>query len=342
MTDRAAGAGGVPPALSRWTAEVDSELRRLVLGRDSLLGRMASYQMGWVDAEGAPARAGGKYLRPNLCLWAAEARGEPASSALAAACAIELGHNFTLVHDDVQDGDELRRGRPTVWAVWGEAQAINGGDGLFAIALGTLLQGEPDARRAAAARIIIEALLEVIEGQCLDLQNECRPDTGPETYLRMVEAKTGALFGACLEAGAAMSGADPDEAGHFRRAGRLLGIAFQLRDDWLGVWGQPELTGKSKANDLVRRKGSHPVIAAYDAADPSGKEELRRLYQSRGPEDEPRIRHLLMELGGPDLTVDAATTRAREAVTEIQRTGLEADRVEEFAHVAHHVAQRNR
>jgi geranylgeranyl diphosphate synthase type I len=358
VTPEASPTHSVPIALSNWTTGVDQELQRSALAiqsqpeRDSLLGRMAAYHMGWVEADGSPARAGGKHVRSNLCCWAAVACGGSAEAALPAACAVELAHNFTLVHDDVQDGDRQRRGRPAVWSVWGAPQAINAGDGLCALAFRTLLGDRSGmlsalpktelATRAVAAQVLLDALIEVIEGQCLDLQHECRPDTPLPTYLRMVEAKTGALLGASLEAGAVMAGADPDLRGHLRRAGRQLGVAFQLRDDWLGVWGEPALTGKSRENDLSRRKLTHPVVAAYQAAGREQRQELEALYQSRGPDDEPRIRHLLEVAGGPEPTASAAPLRAAEATEEIRRCGFDPVRLEEFADVAQYIAERDR
>jgi geranylgeranyl diphosphate synthase, type I len=345
----AASMRAIPGALSRWTVEVEQELRcALALSPPapgSLLSRMAAYHMGWVDTDGSPAHAGGKHVRSNLCCWAAEACGARSEAALPAACAVELAHNFTLVHDDVQDGDERRRGRPTVWSVWGTGQAINAGDGLCALAFRALLGGAPAderATRAVATQVLLEGLIEVIEGQCLDLQHECRPDTPLSTYLRMVEAKTGALLGASLEAGAVMAGADLEVRGRLRRAGRELGVAFQLRDDWLGVWGEPALTGKSRENDLSRRKLTHPVVTAYEVADTDQRRELEALYEGRGSEDEPRIRGLLEELGGPELTARAAPERAAAAVDQIRRCGFEPSRLEEFADVAQYLAARDR
>lgn len=337
----------IPTALTQWTPGVERELRRAALPDASLLGRMAAYHMGWMDAEGRPARAEGKHVRSNLCCWAGEACGGHWEAALPAACTIELIHNFTLVHDDVQDGDEMRRGRPTVWSVWGTAQAINAGDGLCALALRTLLGDSREGslegpRRSHAGRVILDALIEVIEGQCLDLEHECRPDTPLATYLRMVEAKTGALLGASLEAGAVMVGAEDGARAHLRRAGRLLGVAFQLRDDWLGVWGEPATTGKSRENDLTRRKLTHPVVVAYEAASDGQRQELRALYQSRGPEQEPQIRSLLEELGGPDLTAGEPGRHTAEALAEIEACGLAAARVQEFADVATYIAERIR
>src|SRR5438105_6354270 len=287
----------LPEVLARWNGQIEGEMHRQALPPTTQLGRMASYHLGWVDVEGRPSAAGGgKRMRPALCLWAASACGGDPQRALPVAAAIELVHNFTLVHDDIQDGDLLRRGRPTVWSIWGQAQGINAGDGLFALALRAAL-AQPEA-----ARVLVDATVEVIEGQCLDLQQEGRLEGSLDAYLRVVEAKTGALVGASLEAGAAVAGAAPELRAKLQRAGRLLGIAFQLRDDWLGVWGDPELTGKSRDGDLARRKLGHPVVAAHAAADDARRSLLEQLYESRQESAdkgaEARIRRLLEDLGG--------------------------------------------
>src|SRR5438105_80295 len=157
----------LPEVLSRWNGQIEGEMHRQALPPTTQLGRMASYHLGWVDVEGrSSAAGGGKRMRPALCLWAASACGADPQRALPVAAAIELVHNFTLVHDDIQDGDLLRRGRPTVWSIWGQAQGINVGDGLFALALRAAL-AQPEA-----ARVLVDATVEVIEGQCLDLQQE--------------------------------------------------------------------------------------------------------------------------------------------------------------------------
>jgi geranylgeranyl diphosphate synthase type I len=253
------------------------------------------------------------------------------------AAAIELIHNFTLVHDDIQDGDLLRRGRPTVWSIWGQAQGINAGDGLFALALRAALV------QPAAARVVLDATVEVIEGQCLDLQQEGKLEGSRPAYLRLVEAKTGALLGASLEAGAVVAGALPEVCAKLRQAGRLLGIAFQLRDDWLGVWGDPELTGKSRDGDLQRRKLGYPVVAAHSAADDGRRQLLEQLYREEGAET--RIRRLLEELGGAAATEAGPMEWAARAVAAVEScpiAGERSQRLQEFVDVAHHVAERSR
>ncbi len=334
-----------PSSLTRRTGEIDQALRAAVLP-EGLLGRMIAYHLGWMEADGSAAdHSAGKRIRPALVCWAAEALGGSLETALPAACAVELVHNFTLVHDDVQDHDRLRRGRPTVWSVWGEAQAINAGDAIAATALATLLgstAAEPSERlrRSLATAALLRAEIEVIEGQALDLQHECRPDTPSPTYLRMIEAKTGALIGASLEVGAIMAGAGPAAQEGLRRAGRRLGVAFQLRDDWLGVWGDPELTGKSKENDLTRRKLTYPVVRAYGSAGAGDRDEFQALYRTRGPEEEPRIRRLLERLGGAALTAGSAADAAGRALREAEGSGLDQTRMEELSDVARYLAER--
>ncbi|MGH7902505.1 MAG: polyprenyl synthetase family protein [Candidatus Dormibacteraceae bacterium] len=332
----------MPIALRRHAALIEAELRRSVKPVRGLLGRMSRYHMAWVDGAGHPISApAGKLLRPALCLWACEAAGGEAAAALGVAASIEWLHNFTLVHDDIQDGDVLRRHRPTVWSLFGGAQAINAGDGLFALAFVNLLRGGPGGtHRRRAAAVISDAILEVVEGQCLDLALQGHPETSPRTYLRLAGSKTGALIGASLEAGAVMAGAAPPLTRSLRRAGRLLGTAFQVRDDWLGIWGNPALTGKSARSDLARRKTSYPVVAAYDAASPAQRRRLKALFLDPDPGCEPEIGELLQDLGGPALTGDVPDNLALEARALLERH-LPAERLAEYDEVAGYLIRRS-
>jgi geranylgeranyl diphosphate synthase type I len=247
------------------------------------------------------------------------------------------------VHDDIQDGDRERRHRETVWSIWGAAQGINAGDALHALAFTTLAarDGHP-ARRLRATHAVASASLEVIGGQCADLELEGRPDTPPRAYLRMVRAKTGALLGAALEAGAIMAGARARRARGFRAAGRLLGVAFQVRDDWLGVWGDPAVTGKSRGTDISRRKVTYPVVAGYAAMTESQRARLRELFQSRAPSADQEIRQLLEAAGGAELTRSTPARFAERAVAMMANCHLERRFIDEFLEVARYVANRSR
>ncbi len=309
-----------------------------------LSGKMVAYHMGWADEAGRPNLVKtGKLVRPSLCLWACAAMGAESAVALPAAAAIEWFHNFTLVHDDIQDGDRKRHGRETVWSLWGVPQAINAGDAMQALAFLSIARDAVHPQRAVRAiAAIASAGLVVIEGQCLDLELEGQTDTTMRAYLRMVAAKTGALLGASVEAGAVLAGADEAKAAHFRRAGRLLGTAFQIRDDWLGMYGDPAITGKSSSGDASRYKMTFPVVAGVRAMSTLQRRRLREIFRARHEDPEPKLRALLDEVGCDGLTRLAAERYAAKAVSVIARSGIDAEALEAFQEVAYYVATRSR
>jgi geranylgeranyl diphosphate synthase type I len=332
---------GHPALLERHIQLLDTALRGVTPRMRGLLRQMSAYHLGWTDSHGHPAsEPAGKRIRPALALWACEALGGDPAWALPAAVTVELIHNFTLIHDDIQDGDQLRRHRPAVWAIWGAEQGINAGDGMFSVAMSSLLAPGPrPGRRMRAAHLLSTAVTQVVEGQCLDLSLEGRPGASQATYLRLATMKTGALLGAAMSSGAVLAGATRAVAQRFDAAGRLLGLAFQVRDDWLGTWGDPEVTGKGRSGDLRRRKLTYPVVAAYEVATSIRRRELRRLFNDREPGGEFRLRALLEELGGPSLTAGVPMVLARDAVAAL--TGLPDEAITDFADLAIHVAERN-
>ncbi|MEK6588986.1 MAG: polyprenyl synthetase family protein [Chloroflexota bacterium] len=253
MTDEA-------PLISGMRQAVQADLRGLVdhLITDPQLYEMVEHHFGW--ANGAPA---GKGVRPLLCLLCCAGAGGQWERALPAATAIELIHNFSLIHDDIQDGSELRRHRPTVWKVWGEALAINAGDALFACARLSTQRLDLDPPGVLTVhRNLDEACLELTIGQQLDLAFDTRSDGSIQRYLRMIEAKTAALLAASAGAGALVAGARGQRLQAFQSFGRQLGMAFQIQDDILGVWGVPNQTGKAVGQDLLVRKPSFPALHA--------------------------------------------------------------------------------
>lgn len=253
--------------LDRYREGITSFLLSVVPGC-GLLGRLVGYPVGAVDADGGTGPGpGGKLLRPSLVCLACEALGGDPDRALPLAAAVELVHTFSLVHDDIVDGDRVRRGRAAAWVVLGEHQAIHAGDGLLALAFRTAVQAElAGSRTARAVDALASATLAMVEGQARDLDLEGKV-VGTDEYLEMARGKTGALMGCSLELGAIAAGRD-DLASAHRAVGELLGIAFQLRDDWLGVWGEPAVVGKTVGSDLVRGKRSFPVAWALER-DPS-------------------------------------------------------------------------
>jgi geranylgeranyl diphosphate synthase, type I len=334
----------VTTLLDRYADRVARHLRNTAPPTTSISGRMAAYHMGWVDRDGRPDSARpGKLVRPSLCLWACEAVGADAALALPAACSLEWVHNFTLVHDDIQDGDRQRRGRETVWSIWGPSHGINAGDALHAFAFELLLAPGPlPLRRLRASRALARAIREVVEGQCLDLEQEGHLRATPAAYLRMARAKTGALLGASMETGALLGGARLDLAAGLRRAGWLLGQAFQVRDDWLGIWGDPERTGKSCDGDLGRRKVTFPVLSAYARMEGPDRRRFRTLFATRGDADVPELRGMLERCGADCVAADAAHRLADEAIALVRDARLPSAATREFEEFARDVADRQR
>jgi geranylgeranyl diphosphate synthase type I len=246
---------------------IEEELRRALdftNDHDRLgeLQAMLAYHMGW-QGEGAGPNASGKRIRPLLLLLVTIAAGGEWPRALPAAAAVELIHNFSLIHDDIEDNSPLRRGRPTVWKKWGIAQALNAGDLMFALAHLELLRLQETSCASIAlqaARILQETCVKLTQGQFLDISYENRQDLTLEDYWPMISGKTAALLAACTELGALLAEADETQRLNFREFGRNLGLAFQAQDDLLGIWGNAALTGKSAESDLLSGKKSLPVL----------------------------------------------------------------------------------
>ena len=224
---------------------------------------MLIYHMGW-EGQGAGVQASGKRIRPILTLLVASATsGGEWRQAIPAAAAVELVHNFSLIHDDIEDHSPLRRGRPTVWNLWGIPQAINAGDALFTLAHLAVFKLERTCSAAVAlesARILQATCLHLTQGQYLDMSYENRRDLFISDYWPMVAGKTAALLSACCELGALAGSSLPEVCQVYREFGRNLGLAFQVQDDLLGIWGEPLLTGKSAESDLVSGKKSLPIL----------------------------------------------------------------------------------
>ncbi len=258
---------------------------------------LIQYHLGWVDANFKPTSSNpGKLLRPTLLLLAYEAAGawgHATSSAhhlqraLPAAAAIELTHNFTLIHDDIQDGDSERRHRPTMWKLWGVPQAINAGDGLFAMARlalwGVLDEGVEGALAAHLGALLDQACIVLSEGQYLDISFEEGASISVSRYVDMIGRKTAALMGCAAEMGAALGTHERQTIERLRSFGYAMGVAFQVRDDLLGVWASTAELGKTPAGDVYRRKKSLPVLHALEHAQADDRQFLREVYTQETP-----------------------------------------------------------
>ncbi len=275
----------MPDALTKYRSEIDSELKSIFAEHRLPLYDMMKYHMGWADVKGKPIRVGsnGKALRPTLCLLACEAVGGSYKKALPAAAALELVHNFSLIHDDIQDGDMERRHRPTVWSIWGKPQAINAGTAMRSLANLALerlkTKGFSTSRCLQAHRLLEDSSLRLIEGQYLDISYETRIDITVGDYLNMIEGKTAALIACSVELGATLGTTRQPVIDCFRRFGKNLGIAFQIMDDILGIWGDESKTGKPSGNDIRRKKKTFPIVYALQTATGNMRKKLVAIYQ---------------------------------------------------------------
>ncbi|MFD9906578.1 family 2 encapsulin nanocompartment cargo protein polyprenyl transferase [Streptomyces sp. NPDC059063] len=351
MTDRMRGARGHGPAQGYEAAEilasarltVDPELRRAVESLPGSLRRVALYHFGWERADGTPAAgSAGKAIRPALVLAAVRALGGDARGAVRAAAAVELTHNFTLLHDDVMDRDATRRHRPTAWTVFGDADAILAGDALQALAQ-RLLAEDPHPRASAAAARLAACVVELCAGQHADCALGARPpdEVTLDECLAMAEAKTGALLGCACAVGALYAGADAETVAALDGFGRQSGLAFQLIDDVIGIWGDPARTGKPALADLAARKKSLPVVAALASGTADGTA-LATLYgRAAADGDLERMARAVESAGGRDWAQLHAADRMSRALGELARAVPDPERAGGLLALAEFVTRRS-
>jgi geranylgeranyl diphosphate synthase, type I len=302
---------------------VDPALRTAVDGLPTAMRLIAGYHFGWWDECGRAAEADrGKAVRPALVLLGAAAVGGSTSVAVPGAVAVELVHNFSLLHDDVMDGDRTRRHRPTAWSVYGVNAAILAGDSLLTLALDVLAAtGGPAA--GDGLRMLSSAVQDLVAGQSADTEFENRADVQLDECLRMAENKTGALLGCAVALGAHLAGGRPQQVQLLRSFGVRLGLAFQLTDDLLGIWGDPAATGKPVHSDLSSRKKSLPVVAALNSGTEAGRA-LRGLYRGArelSQDDLVRAATLVEEAGGRDWSRRRLDTLLAEARRHLHAAG---------------------
>ncbi|MDA8046319.1 MAG: polyprenyl synthetase family protein [Actinomycetota bacterium] len=326
------------PALSASIDRLAPEIRHI-----------ATYHMGWTDAEGSPVEApGGKGVRPTMAVLGAEAAWADPEVGVPGGVAVELVHNFSLIHDDIIDTDTERHHRPTVWSIFGVGPAIVAGDALQVLAHQVLLEASPETGPAASAALA-DATAAMIAGQADDIAFEKRRNVTVEQCTAMSAAKTGALLGCASSIGAILAGAPDATVGALRDYGRHLGLAFQAVDDLLGIWGDPDTTGKPAGTDLHLRKKSMPVVSAL-AAGGAEADELRALVL--GPEDatgplEPlsadeveRARYLVEACGGREWTAVRAKANLDAALGALERVRLSAIPHRDLADLAVYVVER--
>ena len=313
-------------ALPELISDTEREILRLVCDRDAPtagLYEMCRYHLG-LDGSGSS----GKRLRPLLGLLSYASIAGDYRAALPGAAAVELGHNFSLVHDDIEDGDTERRHRPTLWALHGIPQAINAGDMLFTLSRKALHRltdlGFSDTKVLRLMRLHDDTCLALCEGQYIDISASERSETmSVELYFDMIGRKTAALIAASVEAGAVLATDDEAVIARYRAFGWALGIAFQLNDDLLGIWGDQAVTGK-EPTDVARHKMTLPVIYAFEHAGPSDRAALERVWRTEAPDDVQVAEAvgLIEKLSGRDFTRDQAHSYRDKALVELDAAGV--------------------
>jgi geranylgeranyl diphosphate synthase, type I len=322
-------------------ATVEPALRAAVDTLPASMRRIAGYHFGWWNEHGQQEQAnGGKAIRPTLVLLSAQAVGGVPADAVPAAVAVELVHNFSLVHDDVLDGDVTRRHRPTAWSVFGLNAAILAGDALLTLALG-LLAGSGHPAATGGIRMLSATVQDLVDGQSTDLVFEQRVQVELAECLNMVGKKTGALIACACTMGAFFGGGSPDQVQYLRGFGKHLGLAFQHVDDLLGIWGDPAMTGKSVYSDLRSHKKSLPVVAALTSGTTAGSE-LAELYQRERPLSDTDLVHAadLIDIAGgrawSQTQVDDLLARAMRELESANPTPQAARELGALAQLATH------
>lgn len=338
----------VPEVLTRARDLVTPALRRAVADLNPELRDVAAYHLGWVDESGrSTGSEGGKGLRPALAVLSAEAVGAESEVGVPGAVAVELVHNYSLIHDDVMDEDRERRHRQTVWAVFGVSQAIIVGDALAALAQQVVLESHlsPDAgatlegHRAALA--LAGATAKMIAGQSQDMSFESRESVTFDECLAMEAGKTGALLGCASAIGAILADAPQHTVLALDRFGVELGISFQAVDDLLGIWGDPTTTGKPAWSDVRQHKKSLPITAALSSGEP-GAAELAELMGIKELSEEQieRAAKLVERCGGRDMTVHLAEERLQRALDALDEAEILDLAKQQFIDIANFVVER--
>ncbi|MCD4670438.1 MAG: polyprenyl synthetase family protein [Actinomycetia bacterium] len=338
----------MPEIFIRYAPYIEKELKSLFKGRDLYLYDMMKYHMGWIDKSGRESRDAnsGKMLRGTLSLLASESVSGDFKRALPVSAAIELIHNYSLIHDDIQDEDELRRHRPTVWKVWGASQAINAGSALKVLAGLSVLRlgrrGMPGQKQAEVLDILESNCLEMLEGQYMDIDFEHRDRVSVEQYIKMIEKKTAALISGALEAGAVLY-LEREKLDSFERFGKYLGIAFQIIDDILGIWGKDGRTGKPQGSDIRKRKKSLPIVFFIQEYGRKKSSELFRIYKEKSIDDGnvATVLGFLEKAGARDYCREQAEKYYRMALNEMESLPIKKEFVGRYSQLAEFLIKRD-
>ncbi|MBP2479239.1 geranylgeranyl diphosphate synthase type I [Crossiella equi] len=328
-------------ALLSWSrALTDPAMRSAVDALPPAMRHGTGYHLGWWDADGEPVDGNpGKAIRPALVLLSARTVGGRAEDAVPAAVAVELVHNFSLVHDDVMDGDPLRRHRPAAWTVFGTADAILYGDAMLALA--TRVLARTGSEHAVAW--LSDYVLALCEGQSADLAFEQRESVDLDECLAMVAGKTGALLGGACALGALAGGGTTGQVESLRQFGEHVGLAFQLVDDLLGIWGDSEVTGKPAGRDLVNKKKSLPVVAALSTGTAAARQLADRYAEAEPVREEevPHLAELVEAAGGRRWAQREAGRQVASAIEALEATAGDPSAAADLLALARLVTRRD-
>jgi geranylgeranyl diphosphate synthase type I len=343
MTQQMTKTTTAPDVLGRVRDLIDPALQLAVDGlADPQMRLIARYQMGWCDADGRPTEGGGKAIRPALAVLSAEAVLGTAGAGIPGAIAIELVHNFSLLHDDVMDRDVERRHRPTGWVAFGEGQAILAGNAMLTLAIEVLAEWGLAGRRSLPC--LLEATQLLISGQSQDLCLEGADAVSLDDVLAMEAGKTAALLSCASSIGALAAGAPDHIVAGLAGFGHELGLAFQIVDDILGVVGDPAKTGKSASSDVRAGKRSAPIVAAL-CDDSAAARRLAKLFEGDPPETEADVAlatELIAEAGGLDWATREADARLAAAIGHLKGLELVSTAADSLAAVATYIVNRDR
>lgn len=333
----------IPQALNRVMELVEPELVNSVKKLSNELLPVIEYHFGWKTIKGIEAPEDtGKRLRPSLAVLSAEAVGRDMEVAIPGAVAVELIHNFSLIHDDIIDGDKERRHRPSAWTAFSIEDALIAGDALHTLAFQVLLE-ENTPERVQAARRLLDATTTMISGQAADMTFDDLPTISFEECLKMEAAKTGALLGYSSSVGAILSGADENTCNALEVFGYELGLAYQAVDDVLGIWGDPKITGKPAGNDLREKKKSMPVSIVLSANN-SDSEKLLEIFSTTEDLDEEEIvkaSALIENAGGREATLEEADKHLKRAIEFLNNADIRKETFCELEEIAHFVVNRD-
>ena len=323
-------------ALSQYIPQITAEMRRQMTPPEGKLDPfygMLHYHLGWVNKALKPVDTpAGKRLRPLFTLLACRAAGGNPQQALPAAAAVELVHNFSLIHDDIEDNSDTRRGRATVWSIWGEPQAINAGDALFTLARMSLFNLQslnvPLPVIFEAIRCLDKTSLTLCRGQYLDMSFEQTLTVNLNAYLEMIEAKTAALLACSGYLGGLIATGNPAQAEVYSRLGRASGLAFQIQDDILGIWGDESVVGKPAGDDLRNRKKTLPVVFALNNTAHPQAARFREIYsQNALTESDVRETIAILEtIGAKAYTEEQAKLYTKQAQDALQAVDASPER----------------